>query len=356
MSRFDVPLRHVALTLVVLLAVAPFAAYAMPGLIGADESYIVLTGSMRPAYAPGDVVFVSATPAASIAVGDVITFERGAGPTTTHRVIEVVDASGDIAFRTMGDNNEDPDAALVRADQVVGVVTFAVPVVGTVITAADSQYGFLALVVVPFALLLLDVGYGALLARRPDAQDTDGDITDGDAIAAAAGDDALPTVYDSVEAARSYYEQAVAAEAAVQQTALTGRDMLASIAVAAVLLVYAAWNAYWQFEAFGQPRAETMSVVSGALVGIAFLLYLRYTAGGASQSAGPAQQEPAPAQPVAPESTAPEQAAPGPATAQPVAHVNQPAQPSAVRPQPSGMPIGIALSGAAREEEVANAD
>lgn len=345
MSRIDIPVRHVVLTLVVLLAVSPFAAYAMPGLIGADESYIVLTGSMRPAYVPGDVVFVTATPTAAIGVGDVITFERGAGPTTTHRVIDVVDASGEIAFQTKGDNNEDADPALVRADQVVGVVTFSVPYIGTVITAADTQYGFLALVVVPFALLLLDVGYGALLARRRDtdavAAETgadadgtanvtpaaDGGVTVGAAgtLGAGAADDDLPALYDPAAAARSYYEHATAAQA-VESTTLSGRDMLASIAVAAVLLVYAAWNAYWQFQTFGQPRAETMSVVSGALVGIAFLVYLRYTAG----TETPATPAVAPGAPP----------------------VGQPFE----EPRYSGVPFGMAPWGAVREEEVADAD
>lgn len=274
MSRTEVSTRHVVLTLVVLLAISPFAAYAMPALVGADESYIVLTGSMQPTYAPGDVVFVTDTPTAAIVAGDVITFQRGTGPTTTHRVIDVVDASGDRAFRTQGDNNEDPDPALVRADQVVGVVTLSIPYVGTVIAAADSQYGFLALVVVPFALLVLDVAYSAVRARRGSG-------------AEAVDESDLPVVYDPVAAARTYYEQADAMRTGAHDAqALTGRDMTAAIVVAVVLLAYAAWNAYWQFTAFGQPRPETMSVVSGALVGLAFLVYLRVTAGTPSPATG----------------------------------------------------------------------
>lgn len=275
MSQSGLSIRHVVVALVVILAVSPFAAYAMPALVGADESYIVLTGSMKPTYAPGDVVFVAETPAAAIAAGDVITFQRGSGPTTTHRVIEVVDASGDLAFRTQGDNNEDPDPALVRADQVVGVVTLSVPAVGNVITAADSQYGFLLLVVVPFALLVLDVAYGALRDRRGTT-------------AAPLDEDALPVLYDPVSAAETYYERAEAMLEAANTPdaeALTGRDMTAAIVVAVVLLAYAAWNAYWQFTAFGQPRPETMSVVSGALVGLAFLVYLRMTSEGPSSAA-----------------------------------------------------------------------
>lgn len=267
-------MRRLALTLVVFLAVSPFAAYAAPAMVGADESYIVLTGSMEPGLAPGDVVFVSSVPAAQIGVGDVITFERGEGPPTTHRVIEVVTADGERAFRTQGDNNEDADPALVRPDRVVGVVTLSVPSVGAVITAADSQYGFVGLVVLPFTLLVLDVAYSTFRARR------------GTASGAGREADTLPVLYDPAEAARIYYERADTAIREAETTAggFTGRDMTAAIAVAVVLVGYAAWNAYWQMTALGQPRPETMSVLSGALVGLVFLVYLRATGTGSSET------------------------------------------------------------------------
>ena len=81
------------LALLLLLALlAPFVIYAVPGVIGADQSYVVLTGSMEPALSPGDAVVVDAVDAGAIAVGDVITFERSAANDipTTHRVVEVV--------------------------------------------------------------------------------------------------------------------------------------------------------------------------------------------------------------------------------------------------------------------------
>jgi signal peptidase len=281
----SLPMRQLALTLIVFLAVSPFAAYAAPAMVGADESYIVLTGSMEPGLVPGDVVFVSSVPAAQIGVGDVVTFERGEGPPTTHRVIEVVTANGDRTFRTQGDNNEDPDPVPVRSEQVVGVVTFSIPYVGTVITAADSQYGFVGLVVLPFALLVLDVSYGKLRARR------------GAASAAGQETDTLPVLYDQAEAARVYYERADAALREAEATAggFSGRDMTAAIAVGLVLVGYAAWNAYWQMTALGQPRPETMSVFSGALVGLVFLIYLRVTGTDSSETPGATAATPTPA-------------------------------------------------------------
>ncbi|MFC7097895.1 signal peptidase I [Halobaculum marinum] len=274
-SRID--LRQVLVAVVVLGVVFPFAAYAAPALVGADESYVVLTGSMRPAIAPGDVVFVTATPASAIGVGDVITFDRGTDVPTTHRVIEVIEEDGTLLFRTQGDANEDPDAGIVTAPNVVGVVTLTIPFLGTAITAIDSQYGFVALVVLPFALLVLDVGYGLVRGRL--GGDAASAPVDGAATTAGAADRALPTVYDPVAAAQAYYAAASTDDTAGDGGTLTGRDMTASIAVAALLVAYAAWNAYWQFTALDAPRPETMSVLSGALVGLAFLVYLRYSGG-----------------------------------------------------------------------------
>ncbi|MFC7173672.1 S26 family signal peptidase [Haloplanus litoreus] len=81
-----------ALLAVGLLAlIAPFVVYAVPGTVGAEASYIVLTASMTPAIAPGDVVIVDDVPARLVEVDDVIVFEQQAGATVpvTHRVIDI---------------------------------------------------------------------------------------------------------------------------------------------------------------------------------------------------------------------------------------------------------------------------
>jgi signal peptidase len=279
-------LRGVVLTLVVVLVVSPFAVYAVPELVGADESYVVLTGSMRPSIAPGDVVVVKAVPASSIGVGDVITFDRGSDVPTTHRVIEVLDGDSGPAFRTQGDANEDPDGGLVTPEQVVGRVVFSVPAVGHVVSVGGAPLGFVALVVVPFGLLVLDLGYSALRRRSGDRAR--------EASAPVARDERpLPVRYDPAVAAAAYARGAAEArmeqaradvESAVWTT--SARDMTVSIGVAAVLVLYAAWNAYWQFATLDAPRPETMSVLSGALVGLAMLAYLRFAGQPARPSPG----------------------------------------------------------------------
>lgn len=143
------------LGIVLLIAlVAPFAAFAAPEVVGADESFVVLTASMTPAIAPGDVVIVADRDPTAIAAGDVITFSRGTSDVpVTHRVVDVVAADGGIAFETRGDANEGTDPGLVPATNLIGEVVFVIPYIGYVIQFAGTRAGFVALVVLPFGLL-----------------------------------------------------------------------------------------------------------------------------------------------------------------------------------------------------------
>lgn len=151
---------------VVLAAVAPFAAFAVPELIGADRSYVVLSGSMEPYMSAGDAVIVAAGPPASIRQGDIITYQRGGDIPTTHRVVERVTDEQGVAFRTMGDANEDPDPGLVRPASVVGEVVLVIPYIGYVVQFANTPIGMVSLVIVPIGLLILSEGWRYVASRR----------------------------------------------------------------------------------------------------------------------------------------------------------------------------------------------
>jgi signal peptidase len=156
-----------ALVLVVVLAVvAPFAVFGVPQLVGADRSYVVLSGSMEPYMSAGDAVIVAAGPAASIRQGDVITYQRGGDIPTTHRVVERVTDEQGVAFRTMGDANEDPDPALVRPASVVGEVVLVIPYIGYVVQFANTPIGIVSLVVVPIGLLVVSELWRYVASRR----------------------------------------------------------------------------------------------------------------------------------------------------------------------------------------------
>lgn len=143
----------VGLTLLVLVVGAVVLA-ALPGVIGMDESYVVRSDSMSPSIEAGSVVFVSSTPAADLQVGDVITFSRtGSSSRVTHRIADVDRADGEIRFVTRGDANEQVDSAVVRGTEVIGRVTFSIPLLGYLLTFAQTPVGIVALLVVPGGLL-----------------------------------------------------------------------------------------------------------------------------------------------------------------------------------------------------------
>lgn len=159
-----------ALLVVVLLAlIAPFVVYAVPATVGAEASYVVLTASMTPAIAPGDVVIVDTVPARTVSVGDVIVFEGQTGDAIpiTHRVIAVEQTDGQPAFRTKGDANEDADLTPVTPDRLVGRVVFTIPLIGHVIQFVGTPAGFVALVVLPLGLLVVSEVTDLLRAGRP---------------------------------------------------------------------------------------------------------------------------------------------------------------------------------------------
>ncbi|MCU4801480.1 signal peptidase I [Halobacteria archaeon HArc-gm2] len=160
---------------VLAIVVFLFVAAAVPQIVGADESYVVLSDSMSPAIEAGAVVFVGEVPADDIGEGDVITIERagatGDSSRVTHRVVEVVERDGERRFRTKGDANEDPDPGLVAPSEVVGVVQFHVPYMGYVTSFAQTRLGILALVVVPAVLLVVSEVWDLLSATKPTEDD-----------------------------------------------------------------------------------------------------------------------------------------------------------------------------------------
>ena len=153
--------------LLLIAVVLPFVVFAVPQVVGADQSYVVLSGSMEPTMEPGDVVLVDDVPASQVETGDVITFGGGAAtPPTTHRVVDIQESNGERVFFTKGDGNENVDAAPTAASDVRGKVLelpftppftghslVVIPLIGYVIQFAGTTTGFVVLVGIPMFLL-----------------------------------------------------------------------------------------------------------------------------------------------------------------------------------------------------------
>jgi signal peptidase len=116
---------------------------------------VVLTGSMRPAIAPGDLVLAEPLEPARLRPGDVVTFpdpSRG-GRLVTHRV-RALEAVGDaVEVTTRGDANAVGERWRVRADDAVGRTVLRLPLAGHVLAVGRTPEGRLALVVAPALLL-----------------------------------------------------------------------------------------------------------------------------------------------------------------------------------------------------------
>jgi len=136
--------------LLALVILAMFFFFLAPHFLGMNF-FTIYGGSMMPTIPIGSVVAVKSVEASAIKVGDIITFRTGteADKVVTHRVVEVLNGSGALSFRTAGDSNANPDGNAVLADNVVGKEWFHVPFLGYLSSFFTTKLGFILLIVVP---------------------------------------------------------------------------------------------------------------------------------------------------------------------------------------------------------------
>ena len=151
------------------VVVAALALVVVPKATGA-RPLTVLSGSMTPTYDPGDVVVVREAAKASLAIGDVITFQANSGDPslTTHRITGVVLTGDGREYLTQGDANGAADPRPVSAEQIRGKVWYSLPLVGYAALWASGGALRTALNLGAVALLVYG-GYlvaGGVLERR----------------------------------------------------------------------------------------------------------------------------------------------------------------------------------------------
>jgi len=94
---------------------------------------VVPTGSMEPAFSPGDLVVTRPAALKDIEVGDAILFREPLAEEEAricHRVIDIKEIDGQLFFQTKGDANENPDSDLVSSQNFIGKTIFYIPNVG----------------------------------------------------------------------------------------------------------------------------------------------------------------------------------------------------------------------------------
>lgn len=100
----------------------------------------VLTGSMRPAFAPGDLLITAPKAVADLQPGQVAVFTPpGETAPYAHRIIAIAGATDRPVLTTKGDANPAPDKWRARLDQAqVPVVVATVPHVGDALLWAQN--------------------------------------------------------------------------------------------------------------------------------------------------------------------------------------------------------------------------
>jgi signal peptidase len=97
--------------LVLAVAIATLALIGVGPRLFGYQIETVLSGSMRPTFAAGDVVVVTPEPAADVRVGQIISYHIPVGDkhVETHRVIRIVSGGPRPVVVTKGDANATPD-------------------------------------------------------------------------------------------------------------------------------------------------------------------------------------------------------------------------------------------------------
>jgi len=261
-------------TVVLVAAISPFAAFAVPQVIGADESYVVLSGSMEPVLSPGDVVIVDSS--GPVQNGDVITYRRpGDSVPTTHRVVGEVDGR----YETKGDANEEADTGTVAPEAIIGKVVLTIPLIGHIILWANTPVGYVLLVVTPLVLL----GVSELLAwarpepdertDKPDEDDREPASLSLDQDADAPDELGDPDATDVDEA--DDWEFPAGADTNSQPESgstvtVAAIDLKLTLLAMGALLAYAGWNIYQEFSLTAAPTPISVGAFTAGLLGVLF--------------------------------------------------------------------------------------
>jgi len=138
-------LRAVASVGQVVLVLAALAVIGLP--MATDYQWrTVVTGSMRPAIEPGDVILAAPLTEAA-QVGDVVVFADPSGDRDIVHRISGFDDDGMVI--TKGDANNGVDPWALAPEELTGSVVFQVPKVGFLVEAMDSKTGIVLFLVVP---------------------------------------------------------------------------------------------------------------------------------------------------------------------------------------------------------------
>ena len=145
--------------------------------VGGTFPMIILTDSMVPKFASGDLILCHTAEPEDVQVGDIICFYDPAGngmTTETHRVQEVTEGEdGTLAWVTKGDANNIEDMQPVPAENLVGIYRSRIPGLGNVAMFMQTTQGLILCVICPIILLVAYDMIRRRLYEQENQKDTD---------------------------------------------------------------------------------------------------------------------------------------------------------------------------------------
>lgn len=138
------------------LVVGLLLCLSVPRIFG-DRSFTEMSGSMRPALQPGDVLVVASIEAREARPGEVVTFPDPARPgrLLTHRLRSIRLERGIAHMITKGDANNETETWSVKAGGKIGRVRSRIPKIGYALIHLGRPGGALVLMALPCLLLML---------------------------------------------------------------------------------------------------------------------------------------------------------------------------------------------------------
>lgn len=139
----------------------------VPSVFG-YKPFMVLSGSMESNIHKGDLIITKETNPASLKIDDIIAFKDAAGTITTHRIIDIIEDSGETYFITKGDNNSTQDQNLVALEDVEGIYVGRIPGIGSMMDSLAKPTTIMILVVSITAIFI--IGFMISNKRQQDAE------------------------------------------------------------------------------------------------------------------------------------------------------------------------------------------
>ena len=145
-----IPILIINLTLIVKSFTSP---EKVPDFMG-YKPFIVLSGSMEPVFASGDLVLVKEISPDSLKEGDIIAFREG-NAVVTHRIMTITAEDGVRQYITKGDNNNVEDRIAVTDDKIEGKYLLNVDGLGNAAMFMQTPLGMVIFIALPLILFIL---------------------------------------------------------------------------------------------------------------------------------------------------------------------------------------------------------